>query len=131
MDWDFLTGRSCDMLVGRALSIVSYTCISCACCIFLMIDYGCTKVVMKKLMLILVECIVMKIWLVTYCYMFLTCHCMPLDYIFVCLITCIILVGFLQELIAYAWLYVLMHMCSWLGITYACWWCHVAMCIME
>ena len=52
---------------------ISYTCIPCACCIFLMLDYGCSMVIIENLILILWSVFVMSTWLVVYRYMWLIC----------------------------------------------------------
>ena len=71
-------------------------------------------------------------------YMSLTCwffvtylHPCMLGYILNIFITCINLVGWLQELIDYVWLHAIMHICNWFGISYAYCWLHLAMCTME
>jgi len=83
-------------------------------------DHSCSRVAMRNLMIAFMECIIRSIWLVTWAYV-AWLHPFMLGCTLDCLITCISLVGWLQELIAYASLHVFIHMCSWLGIAYACW----------
>lgn len=67
-----------------------------------------------------VGCIIGSLWLVTWLYAAWLHPCM-LECIVDYLIKCIIFVGWLQELIAYARLHAVMCMCSWLSIAYASW----------
>ena len=126
--------------VGHASMLVECVSLTLAFHVFVPlhnVDHDCSKVFMRNLMWFS-GCIVRCIWLVSYGYMSLTCwlyaawlHVFMLGAFLNALITCIRLIGWLQELITYAWLHVFIHMYRWLGISYACWYFHVPMCAME